>query len=94
MDGYRGELPLSLPRVIHGLCAAGFGTVEKRDGVEAAVKVWLVCRGIPMQVCLATALYSILGMNFFIDFDPDNFGDFFISMFTMYASVLKISSSS
>ena len=35
-------------------------------------------------VCLVTAIYSIMSVTFFRKVDPENFGDFFTAMFTMF----------
>jgi hypothetical protein len=35
-------------------------------------------------VCLGASIYSIIAVTFFSELDPDNFGDFFTAMFTMF----------
>ena len=35
-------------------------------------------------VCLGDAIYAIVGVTFFKDLDPTDFGDFFTAMFTLF----------
>jgi hypothetical protein len=38
-------------------------------------------------VCLVLALYGIVGTDFFSEVDPENFGSFFVSAFTLFEAM-------
>ena len=40
-------------------------------------------------VCLGNAIYSIIAVTFFKDLDPENFGEFFTAMFTMFQATAR-----